>query len=529
MEAVYLPVLGANMTHATVRRWYKQEGETVAPGDLLVEVETDKVNVDIEAETGGVLRKIVAPEGRRVPVLSILAFVGEKDEPVPPPDAWPKKALPEEICGEPAVTGRAERGTPGRRSLGPEPDRYPASPAARRLARELGVSLEGLRGSGPRGEITREDVLRARGAGELDPGFLDLLRRYPERFRDLPSEAKVELYRRHGAAIGEGVRIEQGTLVLAREIRIGGGTVLGPESHFECEKLELGRLVAFGRGTKLECREARVGDALWSKDRVTIGGGGRNEPEARLEIGDACFLGDGAYLNPGLPIRLGDEVCIGAGAMLFTHSHWQSILRGYASVFAPIEIGDHVFVGNNAFVFPGVRIGSGATVLVQSFVALDVPERVLVGGVPARVIREIRPLTREERIAEFSRRLPELVRRLERLGWPVAQERTGQGTWMRLGPNAAVGFFPDSVPRIENDGRVVLLVFGAATPEGCTVFDLEAGRVVGPQDELSDEVREFCRRLGIRFRPFAWRYRVGHFEGDRFVRREFSGSGPKAR
>ena len=67
-----------------------------------------------------------------------------------------------------------------------------------------------------------------------------------------------------------------------------------------------------------------------------------------------------------------------------------------------------------------------------------------------------------------------------------------------------------------------MLTFADEAPEageGVTVFDLQASCIVGAQDALSDEVREFCRRRGIRFRPFAWRYRVGHFEGEQFIPR----------
>ena len=72
--------------------------------------------------------------------------------------------------------------------------------------------------------------------------------------------------------------------------------------------------------------------------------------------------------------------------------------------------------------------------------------------------------------------------------------------------------------------RVVLLSFDigalqAASIPVATVFDLAGRRVSGVQDAFSDEVREFCRRRGIRFRPFAWRYGVGHFDGERFCQR----------
>ena len=236
-------------------------------------------------------------------------------------------------------------------------------------------------------------------------------------------------------------------------------------------------------------------------------------------------FGEGAYLNTCQPLTLGDEVCIGSRAMLFTHSHWQSVLRGYPSLFAPVEIGDHVFIGNQAFILPGVSIGAGATVMVNSCVALNVPANTLVGGVPAQVIRHVATPSRAEQVAIVRERLvPELAAMLAEHGAQVTRREIGGTIVLELSDGAAVQFTPAwDAAAPPADRRLVLLTFAdapvAAVPACVTLLDLAAARVVGIQDTLSDEVREFCRRRGIRFRPLAWRYRVGHFEGERFVRR----------
>lgn len=571
MHSIVLPILEANMTHGTVRAWLKQEGDPVEAGEVLFEVETDKVNAQVEAEASGILRRIVAPVGTRVPVLGLLAFVGTADEAVPDPETWSVpppcretvdfrtsasfETPPEEggSSGRTAEVSRFDTST-ARVEEAPSfqgPSRSPrssssthahgagqrqfgsvaASPAARRLARERGVALAHLRGTGPRGEISRADVEAAAGAvapsgsGEIDPAFLERLRRDTAAIRALSSETKVDLYRHHGARIGDGVRIEPGAIIIAGHITIGTAVTIGADSSIECDRLQLGRLVSFGKRTRAHCRSIDIGDALWSKDDVVIGGGGSDEVGARLHTGAACFFGEGAYLNTCHPLTLGDEVCIGSRAMLFTHSHWQSVLRGYPSLFAPISVGDHVFIGNNAFVFPGVTIASGATVMVNSFVALNVPPNTLVGGVPAQVIRHVVAPPRAEQVAIVRDRLwPELAAVLGERGYAV-NARSGDALQLELGDSAVVHFLPswamqDSLPRAR---RAVILCFAEAVPSdvppGVTLFDLAESRVVGVQDDLSDDVRELCRRRGIRFRPFAWRYRVGHFEGDRFVPR----------
>ena len=524
MHPVVLPILDANMTHGVIRAWFKREGDEVRCGEALFEVETDKVNAEVVADVAGIVRQIVAPAGTRVPVLAVLAFVGAPDEALPAAERWHTPAPAEAV----APADSLERARPAPGVLDARQDRVAASPAARRLARERGVALENLRGTGPRGEITRADVEAASppaGNGQMDRAFLDLLRRDPAAFRALASELKVHLYRQHGACIAEGVRIEPGALVIAAQISIGAASAIGADSNIECDTLRLGRLVAFGKRTRVRCRSVEIGDALWSKDDVVIGGGGGEEAGACLRAGDACFFGEGAYLNTCQPLTLGDEVCIGSRAMLFTHSHWQSVLRGSPSLFAPITVGDHVFIGNQAFVFPGVTIGAGATVMVNSFVALNVPADTLVGGVPAQVVRHMATPSRDEQVAIVRDRLvPELAALLAAHGGQVAQHVDGAAITLNLNDGRGVRFTPawnGTEPRPQQ--RLVVLAFADATtttvPPRVTLFDLAGSRVLGMQDDLSDEVREFCRRRGIRFRPFAWRYRVGHFEGERFIGR----------
>jgi len=191
-------------------------------------------------------------------------------------------------------------------------------------------------------------------------------------------------------------------------------------------------------------------------------------------------------------------------------------------MIGPIEVGNHVFIGNNAFVFPGVTIGSGATVMVNSFVGINVPSDTFVGGVPAQVIRHITQPTREQQIALVRERLlPEIAAALQAGGYQIAHRGQGDTATLDLGDGVGVQFVPVLQPAGTLPGRrVVVLTFvdeaAPAVAPGVTLLDLQGYRIFGVQDALSDTIREFCRRRGIRFRPYAWRYRVGHFEGEKF-------------
>ena len=161
--SIVMPQMGYDMQEGTVVRWRKQEGDLVARGDVLADIETDKATVEFEAYVAGVLRKIVAQEGIAIPVGELIAVITGPDEP-----------LPEGILSgtESPKTGDAPEGT-GSTSVASQtastvasspPAALPdgevrASPIARRLARERGIDLVMITGTGPGGRIVEQDVL----------------------------------------------------------------------------------------------------------------------------------------------------------------------------------------------------------------------------------------------------------------------------------------------------------------------------------------------------------------------------------
>src|SRR5829696_4756111 len=150
---VKLPRLGQGMESGTVVRWLKQEGERIEKGEPLYELDTEKVTQEVEAEASGVLLKIAVQEGE-VPVGQTVAVIGEEGSRAPERDAER-----EEGAEASAARESSEQVTEVR-----EPERngrVKASPLARRIARERGIDLARLRGTGPEGRIVAEDVERA--------------------------------------------------------------------------------------------------------------------------------------------------------------------------------------------------------------------------------------------------------------------------------------------------------------------------------------------------------------------------------
>jgi pyruvate dehydrogenase E2 component (dihydrolipoamide acetyltransferase) len=159
---VILPRLGQGMESGTIVRWLKSEGEPVEKGEPLFELDTDKVTQEVEAEAAGVLLKIAIPEGE-VPVGQTVAFIGAEGE------AVPEAATPTEASNRLLQAEAEPRTEPApQREVVETPagdGRVKASPLARRLARERGIDLHAVRGTGPEGRIVAEDVERAEAGG----------------------------------------------------------------------------------------------------------------------------------------------------------------------------------------------------------------------------------------------------------------------------------------------------------------------------------------------------------------------------
>jgi pyruvate dehydrogenase E2 component (dihydrolipoamide acetyltransferase) len=161
---VIMPALGLAQETGKVLRWLKAEGESVAKGEPLLEVETDKVTVEVEAPADGTLGGLRAAEGDDVPVGQAVAFILAPGESAPEPAAV--AAEPEGAAREAPAAGAAEQ------PAGPSPRRRLASPKARRLADEQGVDLDSVTGSGPHGSVLAADLASTGrdGAKTLDTG-----------------------------------------------------------------------------------------------------------------------------------------------------------------------------------------------------------------------------------------------------------------------------------------------------------------------------------------------------------------------
>jgi pyruvate dehydrogenase E2 component (dihydrolipoamide acetyltransferase) len=162
MAEVVMPRLSDSMEEGTILTWLKEVGDQVAVGDELVEIETDKANMAYESDVAGVLQEILAQEGDTLPIGSPIAVVGDGEGPgaraAGPVADDVSPALRESPSSAPPPAREAE---PSASSAPTTGERVKASPVAKRLARDKGVDLTSIGGSGPAGRIVKADVERA--------------------------------------------------------------------------------------------------------------------------------------------------------------------------------------------------------------------------------------------------------------------------------------------------------------------------------------------------------------------------------
>ncbi|BCI67393.1 pyruvate dehydrogenase complex dihydrolipoamide acetyltransferase [Acetobacter aceti] len=161
---ILMPALSPTMTEGKLAKWNKKEGDTVSSGEVIAEIETDKATMEVEAVDEGILGKILIPEGTEgVAVNTPIAILVEEGEAVPEgpaaaaPKAEPAKTdapAPKAAAPAPQVKAPVEKGS-----------RVFASPLAKRIAKDAGIDLSTLKGSGPNGRIVKKDVEAAKAGG----------------------------------------------------------------------------------------------------------------------------------------------------------------------------------------------------------------------------------------------------------------------------------------------------------------------------------------------------------------------------
>ena len=250
--------------------------------------------------------------------------------------------------------------------------------------------------------------------------------------------------------IGEGV-------TFGKDVRVSikGNFSIGDYSHLgSCEIY--GNNVSFGKH-------------LYCSGGLRVGGGGRNHPNANLTIGDRCTIHNN-FLNVCEPIVIGNDVGLSPEVSILTHGYWLSVLEGYPAKFAGVKIGNGVIVGYRSLIMMGVEICDETVIGAQSVVSKTILNKGVYAGNPAKFIREIKPLTQEEKIQKIVHILDE---------------------W------CSVAEYHNITPFITFDYPWIQVYEFRVNVE---TFEYE-----GEETEVTDDFRDYIRKWGIRIytkRPF---------------------------
>jgi pyruvate dehydrogenase E2 component (dihydrolipoamide acetyltransferase) len=270
-----MPILGADMEAGTLVAWHKRPGDAVRRGEVVAEVETEKGLIEVEIFVSGVLEQILVEPGRKVPVGTLLAVVREEGAPAVEP-VPPRGPSPAAEAAAPAAAPRAAAPP----AAGAAPGRVRISPLARRAAEALGVDPATLRGTGPDGVITREDVERAAGRGPGAPAAPPA----PER--------QAQLRQTIGAAMARAKR-EIPHYYLGTTIDLGRATDwLAAENARRPVPARLLAGALLIKAVALALREVPELNARWTGERA--------EPSAAIHVGVAVSLRSGGLVAPAL-------------------------------------------------------------------------------------------------------------------------------------------------------------------------------------------------------------------------------------
>jgi acetyltransferase-like isoleucine patch superfamily enzyme len=258
--------------------------------------------------------------------------------------------------------------------------------------------------------------------------------------------------------------------IIANEIEIGENVSFGKNIQIRLKgRFSIGNYSRLGNNTEILGNNVSFGEHLFHSSGLKIGGGGRQHPDANFSIGDRCTIHNN-FINVCEPVNIGDDVGLSPETSILTHGYWLSVLEGYPATFSGVRIGDGVIVGYRSLIMMGVDIADYCVVGAQSCVTKSLAIKGVYGGVPAKFIKEIVPLSGEEKVKKTHQIIEEYLK--------IAR-------YHNLHPSISIEY---PWVRIE-DFRV-----------NFETFEFE-----GDESITTDDFRDYVRKWGIRIytqRPF---------------------------
>jgi len=311
--------------------------------------------------------------------------------------------------------------------------------------------------------------------------------------------------------IGANSVIKSGTQIQGKFIKIGNKSKIEKQSKIEViEKFILGN-----RSTLCSCdiqaKNVKIGNDFFSNtpkgELLLVGEGSSFYPNSDLTIGDRCTIHN-VIFNVAMPIKIGNDVGISSGTVFYTHYFWNSIFEGYPQKFAGISISDGCIIGINSIFLPGIMLGKECVVGAGSVVTKNFPDFCMIAGNPARIKkrRYRKKISTKKRVELVKSALDWYIKTLKLKGFST-YKRDENGLEFQIKNRKGVSttiLYTTNAKKV-NKKTIVLSFEDLHLPDKCSALNLTKRTIRGLENELTDDLRDFLRKVGVRIfseRPF---------------------------
>jgi acetyltransferase-like isoleucine patch superfamily enzyme len=325
----------------------------------------------------------------------------------------------------------------------------------------------------------------------------------------LPSVLKKLIYRLKGYQIGKNVSLSPGAVIIGKKVTILDGTKIGFFTIIRGKEIHIGRYVKIGSMSVIDTEKIFIDEDARINEQVYIGG--MKTPQSSFHLGKRTIIMQMSYLNPTLPIVIGDDSGIGGHCLFFTHGSWNSQLEGFPIKFAPITLGKKVWLPWRVFVMPGVTLGDECVIGANSLITSDIPANSLAAGNPAKVIRENFPKRPDDTAKEtmITGMFNDFFEYLEYCGFTIQKTDSANGFIVKITGDNKSGILiyitNNSIPdKPSLECAVVYTNADASALKNLhakgfqTVVSLNSNLRIGTGD-TGEEIIGFFSRYGVRF------------------------------
>ncbi len=304
-------------------------------------------------------------------------------------------------------------------------------------------------------------------------------------------------------SIADNSQIGSNTIIKSKIIQIGSNTII--ESN--CDIFSVNKFIVGNRSNLCESnivgREIIIGNDFFSSvpigKKFFVGGGGALLPTSHLIIGDRCTVHN-IVINIAKPVYIGNDVGISSEVYFYTHYFWNSIFKGHPNKFAPIKIADGCIIGAKSLFLPGVELNKNTVVGAGSIVTKKFPSNSIIGGNPAKLIKKIssKKLSKKNQIELLKKTLSWYTQILNTKGYSIKKDGNSELRYI-ISKNKKNIILCYSTEFQKTDNFAIIFSFGKIKNlENKILINLNDHSIHGTENELTDDLRDFLRKIGIR-------------------------------